>query len=224
MNATAERHHAYLAAEDPVFARIIAAYGIQDPFAWHDGGRTGTARFPALFLHVLSQRTSAAAAFTLYDRTAEALGGSVTARGLARLGPSGLRSIGLNDAKAACATDLARAQLAGRIDVEHLETQDDEEVVAALTAFKGLGTWTAQAFLMRQLQRPDVLPAGDTALHTAIQKNWNLPEPPTPSRTRHLAAPWAPSRSYAAALLWRSLVPPGEPYDPKERALRAARQ
>jgi DNA-3-methyladenine glycosylase II len=39
-----------------------------------------------------------------------------------------------------------------------------------------------------------------------------------------MARAWAPYRSYAAALLWRSLQPPGEPSDPKARALaRTAR-
>jgi hypothetical protein len=37
-----------------------------------------------------------------------------------------------------------------------------------------------------------------------------------------MAAAWAPHRSYAAALLWRSLRPPGEPSDPKARALARA--
>ena len=36
---------------------------------------------------------------------------------------------------------------------------------------------------------------------------------------RSLAAAWTPWRTYAAALLWRSLRPHGEPSDPKERAL-----
>jgi 3-methyladenine DNA glycosylase/8-oxoguanine DNA glycosylase len=31
----------------------------------------------------------------------------------------------------------------------------------------------------------------------------------------------APYRTYAGMLLWRSLSPPGEPSDPKERALVA---
>lgn len=218
---TPKQHHAYLAAIDPVFARITEDYGYQDPFAWHDGGRTGTAKFPALYLHVLSQRISAAAAFTLYDRTARALGAAPTAEGLTRLGLPRLRDIGLGGAKAACALDLAVAQLDGTIDVERMTSLDDDAVVATLTAFKGLGVWSAQAFLMRQLKRPDVLPTGDTGIRKAVQENWRLPTLPTESRTRRRAGDWAPSRSYAAALLWRSLRPAGEAYDPKERALLA---
>ena len=217
-----EAHHRYLAGKEPVFARIIAEHGLQNPFAWHDGGRTGSAKFPALFLHILSQRINAAGSFTLYDRTAQALSGTPTAAGLRSLGLAQLRGFGLSETKAACALTLATAQCDGDIDVEHMEDLSDAEVVSALTAFKGLGVWSAQAFLMRQLKRPDVLPASDAGIRQALKRNWGTSKPPTQGEVRRMSEAWSPSRSYAATLLWRSLKPAGEAYDPKERALLAA--
>jgi hypothetical protein len=49
----------------------------------------------------------------------------------------------------------------------------DDEAIAALTTVRGVGVWSAQAFLIRQLHRPDVLPAGDTGIRRAIRDAWN---------------------------------------------------
>jgi 3-methyladenine DNA glycosylase/8-oxoguanine DNA glycosylase len=88
-----------------------------------------------------------------------------------------------------------------------------------LTAVKGIGVWSAQTFLIRQLQREDVLPGGDVGARRAIANQWALATLPTPKEVQARGEAWAPYRSFAAALLWRSLTPPGEPSDPKERAL-----
>lgn len=79
--------------------------------------------------------------------------------------------------------------------------------------------WSAETFLIHNLHRPDVLPAGDLGIRRAVQTQWRLEKLPPPGQVRSRASAWAPWRSYAAALLWRSLRPQGEASDPKERAL-----
>ena len=76
-----------------------------------------------------------------------------------------------------------------------------------------------ETFLVHNLQRPDVLPAGDLGIRRAVQRQWGLDELPSVKDVRAHGAAWAPYRTYAGALLWRSLSPPGEPSDPKARAL-----
>lgn len=214
--------YAELARRDPVLAGVLAAYGPVPPFAWHDGGRTGTSQFAAMLLHVTGQRISAVAAFTVYDRIIAATGGGVpTARAIAALGPDRLHACGLSAARAGHAIALAEAQLSGPLDIEHLDAVPDDEVLARLTAVPGIGLWSAQTFLIHNLARPDVLPEADQGIRQAIQNLWSLDRPPTPTQVRQRGRPWSPYRSYAAALLWRSLRPATEPSDPKERALRA---
>ena len=84
----------------------------------------------------------------------------------------------------------------------------------------GVGLWSAQTFLLHNLARPDVLPEADRGIGQAIQQLWQLDRPPSSGQVRRRGLAWSPYRSYAAALLWRSLRPAGEPSDPKERALR----
>ena len=69
----------------------------------------------------------------------------------------------------------------------------------------GIGTWTAEIFLLFQLHRPDILPVGDLGLLTAMQRVYQLRTRPTPKRALKLAEKWRPHRSVAAWYLWRSL-------------------
>jgi 3-methyladenine DNA glycosylase/8-oxoguanine DNA glycosylase len=203
-----------------MFARLIALYKHPSPFDWHDGGRTGSSQFAAMLLHIVGQQISAVVAFRIYDRIAIACGGIPTATALLRIGPELLRDTGLSTMKASYVLALAEAQVNGAIDIEAMAEMDDAEVITTLTAIRGIGLWSAQTFLIHNLARPDVLPAADLGIRRAIAAQWQLTELPGPKAVTDRAAAWAPYRSYAAALLWRSLAPPGEESDPKARALR----
>ena len=217
--------HAYrtLAGAEPVFAGLIDTYGHPCPFDWHDGGRTGTSQFAAMLLHVVGQQISAVVAFRVYDRIIDACGGIPTAAAIVSLGEQSLRSAGLSAAKAGYALSLAQAQSEGALDIESMSRLDDDAIIAALTTVRGIGLWSAQTFLIHNMARPDVLPAGDLGVRRAVAAQWNLPDLPAPSAVAARGAAWAPYRSYAAALLWRSLVPAGEESDPKARALQRQR-
>jgi DNA-3-methyladenine glycosylase II len=147
------------------------------------------------------------AAFTIFDRIATAAGGLPTPGGLLRLGADALRACGLSKAKAGYLLDLATRQEGGLIDIEHMDRLCDDKIIPALTAVRGIGLWTAEMFLILQLHKPDVLPAGDLGIRRAIQVAWQLPGLPSVSQVRDRAIAWAPHRTHAAALLWRSLQP-----------------
>lgn len=78
-------------------------------------------------------------------------------------------------------------------------------MIAALRVVPGVGRWTAQMFLIHQLRRSDVLPAGDLAIRHAVQQNYGWPHLPSIREVDALGTRWAPHRTFAAALLWRSL-------------------
>jgi DNA-3-methyladenine glycosylase II len=214
--------HAYpsLGRNEPVFARLIAIYGHPAPFDWHDGGRTGASQFAAMVLHIVGQQISAAVAFQVYDRVAAACGGIPSATAILSVGAPSLRGAGLSNAKVSYVLALAEAQSSGVIDIEGMSDRDDAAIIAALTAISGIGLWSAQTFLIHNLARPDVLPAADLGIRRAVAVQWRLEGLPSPSAVRARAAVWAPYRSYAAALLWRSLAPADEESDPKARALQ----
>lgn len=215
------RAYLRLGRQEPVFDRLIASYGHPAPFDWHDGGRTGASQFAAMLLHIVGQQISAAVALHVYDRVAAACGGIPSAKAILAVGAPALRAAGLSGAKVSYVLALAEAQSTGVIDIEAMSDRDDAAIIAELTAIRGIGLWSAQTFLIHNLARPDVLPPADLGIRRAIAAQWRLEDLPSPSEVQARAAAWSPYRSYAAALLWRSLAPANEESDPKARALRA---
>jgi DNA-3-methyladenine glycosylase II len=193
-----------LAAREPVLARLIDRYGEVDAFGWSDE-RMESSNFAAMVLHIVGQQISTKVAFVLFDRVAAAVGGKVTPAVVLALGADRLRECGLSRAKAAYLLDLAQRQADGLIDLENMTALEDAEAIAALTAVRGIGLWSAQMFLLAQLHRSDILPAGDMGIRRAVERAWGLPEVPSIKAVEAMGAAWAPYRTYAAALLWRSL-------------------
>jgi DNA-3-methyladenine glycosylase II len=216
------RQYRFLTGAEPVFARLYDTYGPQNPFEWFDGGRTGDSTFAAMVLHIIGQQISASVTFVVFDRVVAAADGPLSPEAAIRLGATRLRECGLSWAKASSVLELARSQVDGVFDIENLSNTPDDEVIRSLTAVKGIGLWSAQTFLIRQLHREDVLPEADVGVRRAIAHEWALTALPAPKQVRARGQSWVPYRSFAAALLWRSSSPPGELSDPKERALARA--
>ncbi|HCP78881.1 MAG TPA: DNA-3-methyladenine glycosylase, partial [Pusillimonas sp.] len=82
---------------------------------------------------------------------------------------------------------------------------NDEEVIASLCSIRGVGRWTAEMFLIFNLQRPDVLPLDDAGLIKAISLHYFSGEPVSRFEAREVAQAWAPWRTVATWYMWRSL-------------------
>jgi DNA-3-methyladenine glycosylase II len=193
-----------LARGDPVLGELADRLGHPDPFAWTGQERTQVDPFEALVLHVVGQQISIKAALTIYDRL-RATAGAVTPKAILAAGPGQLRATGLSAAKSAAVAALAGAISTGTLDLSQLRTLDDETALDHLVAQRGIGPWTAQMFLIHRLHRPDVLPSGDVGLQEAIHRAYSLARRPNPRDAAERAAAWLPYRTYAAAILWRSV-------------------
>lgn len=153
----------------------------------------------------MGQQISTRLASTLYQRLAEAAGGAPTPEVVVALGLDALRRFGLSEAKAESVTDLSQRVLSRRLDIEHLDALDDEAARQALTAVRGVGAWTADMFLIMQLKRQDILPAGDLSIRRAVAQAWQLSTLPSEKEVQTRGGRWSPYRTYAAAVLWESL-------------------
>lgn len=196
-----------LLARDPVLRGIAAEHGRPDPFTWEGHAPTADDNFSALLLHVIGQQISTRVAQVIFARLEETVGGRPGPAAVAALGSERLHALGLSHAKAVAIAGLGEMHLAGTLDVDALDDLSDEQVTATLTAARGIGPWTAQMFLIHQLRRPDVLPAGDLGIRQAVARAWDLPAVPSIDEVRDRGTPWSPQRTFAAALLWTSLRP-----------------
>jgi DNA-3-methyladenine glycosylase II len=101
---------------------------------------------------------------------------------------------------------LARASLAGDLDLRKVSTSDDDAAMDLLTEFTGVGRWTAEVYLLMALGRPDVWPAGDLALAKAVQLVKGMTGRPDEPAMWSIAEPWRPYRAVAARLLWQDYL------------------
>jgi DNA-3-methyladenine glycosylase II len=194
-----------LAKLDPAMARLAERLGRPDPFAFSPIlNRVGDDQFRALMLSIASQQISTAAAWAIFDRVIAALAGMPDPASVLALGIDRLRALGLSRAKALSVTDLAEAVETGRVDLGHLP-DDDEAAITLLSTVRGIGRWSAEVFLIMQMRRPDILPAGDLGIRKAVQRVWGLPEVPSIKEVQARGRAWSPYRTYAAILLWTSL-------------------
>jgi len=196
---------AHLSAADPVLAGLIAAAG---PLANTREGRPDPDdHYGALVRAIVGQQLSVLAARAIYGRLTARFGGRppTPAEILADDREELRAAAGLSRAKVGFLRSLAEHVISGELELERLDDLPDEEVTAELVAVKGLGTWSADMFLMFQLERPDVLAVGDLGIRRAIERAYGLAAMPTPAEMEKLAEPWRPYRTLACRYLWRSL-------------------
>jgi DNA-3-methyladenine glycosylase II len=155
---------------------------------------------------ITNQQLSTKAAATIYRRLTELMpGGTPTPAGFDAVTDEQLRGVGYSRQKTSYLRDLARHVREHQLDLDAIESLEDEAVITQLTQIKGIGRWSAEMFLMFRLHRPDVLPVGDIGIVNAIHRQYRLRKRPTPDRIRKLGEKWAPYRSVACWYLWKSL-------------------
>ena len=161
--------------------------------------------FETLVRAVAYQQLAGAAAAAIHGRLVAALGNEVTPERLLALPADALRAAGLSARKAASLQDLASKVLDGTVvlDPAGLKAEGDAEVIERLSTVQGIGTWTAQMFLMFQLRRLDVWPTGDLGVRKGFGLAWGIPTP-TPKQLEPLGDPYRPYRSVVAWYCWRA--------------------
>lgn len=194
----AEKH---LCRADAKLAEVIASSGpcrIR-PHADHYG---------ELVSNIIGQQLSTKAAYSIWQRTLGLFAGKMPApQQLLRIDDQKLRDVGLSWAKVRYVKDLAEHILDGRLDIEHVSTIPNEQLIEQLTAVKGIGEWSAHMFMIFGLGRLDVLPVGDLGVRKAIQNLYGLDALPAPEQIITIANQngWHPYESVASWYLWQSL-------------------
>jgi DNA-3-methyladenine glycosylase II len=87
---------------------------------------------------------------------------------IAASSPEVFRAMQFTTRKSEFIVDLAKAAVAGTLD--GLAELSNEAVIERLTAIRGIGRWSAEWLLARQLARPDVVAAGDLGVRKAISR------------------------------------------------------
>lgn len=196
-----------LAKRDRRLRSIFVTHGPPPLWARRQG-------FNTLVQIILEQQVSLASAASMYRRLRSGIIPFTPQRFL-ELGVDELRALGLTRQKTTYCLHLATAVREKRINLRLLPRLADEEVKSELLKLKGIGSWSADVYLLMALLRPDVWPAGDLALAIALRDLHQLSETPKPEQVELFARKWRPYRSVAARMLWQHYL--------AQRALRTSR-
>lgn len=100
--------------------------------------------------------------------------------------------LGFSYQKARAIRELAFAIVNGDIQLDSLESATNDEVLACLQKFRGIGRWSAEYVLLRGLGRLDVFPGDDIGGQNNVQKLLGLTFRPDYERLKSLTVAWSP--------------------------------
>lgn len=168
--------------------------------------------FVTLARALVGHQISLKAADTMWQRFTKACGRTPTPGKVLSLAETDTAALGLSKRKTEYILDLAHHFAEKKVRPAQWVSMEDEAVIAELCAIRGIGRWTAEMFLIFNLQRPDVLPLDDASLIRAISLHYFSGEPVSRFEAREVAQAWAPWRTVATWYLWRSLDPASVQY------------
>lgn len=165
-----------------------------------------------LVTSITAQQVSLHAAFAVRSRLIERFGerheiawAFPTRDRIAAAGESEITAVGFSRRKAEYVVGLARSGL----DLAALARLPDGEVIAEITAVRGLGRWTADWFLARCLARGDAWPAGDLGVRKAVSHFYGNGRGLSEQETRDVGERFGEWRNIACHMLLAGLRVPG---------------
>jgi DNA-3-methyladenine glycosylase II len=193
-----------------MLAAIHAEHG--DPPLWRrDAG------FTTLVHIILEQQVSLKSAKSMLVRLDGAIQPFTPERFL-ELGDMHLRGLGVTRQKSAYLIDLSASIVNGELSFTNLRRMTDDDARVTLTRIKGIGSWSADVYLLMAMRRADIWPAGDLALAGAMKELMGLATRPNPLQLEQLAEQWRPHRAVAARMLWQYYLGKRRPAQKKQKA------
>lgn len=156
--------------------------------------------FASLVSIVVSQQVSRASADAIFGRLVR-LANPLTPETLVSAEDRLFREAGLSGPKQRALVSVSRAVLDG-LDLFGLAGMEAAEAIARMTAVAGIGSWTAEVYLLFAIGHPDIFPARDVALQTAVGHAIGIDPRPGEKALAKIAESWAPHRGVASRLFW----------------------
>ena len=190
----------WLSGHDVRLAELIASYPLPN-FAPHQN------YYQELVNSIISQQLSVKAAASITKRFVAYFEHFPLPEEIGAAPIEGLRSCGLSYAKVSYIQDLAMHVIDGSIKFDHLDALSNDEVIAELTAVKGIGEWTVHMLLIFCMGRLDVFATGDLGIRNAMWRQYAFEKAPTVDEMRQVAVEnsWHPYESIACWYLRKSL-------------------
>ena len=189
-----------LSKRDPVLRRIIKKY--KKGFL-----TTRNDPFFSLCRTIVGQQISTKAADSIWSKFEKKCRKHIVPNRVLKLSSSSLKSAGLSRQKVKYLKNIAKNFKNKSFNVRELKKMKDEDAINYITKLKGLGIWSAEMFLMFNLNRRDVFPVKDIGLLRAISKNYKTSYPPSEKFLNKISKLHAGYRTVFTWYMWRSIDP-----------------
>ena len=189
-----------LSKKDPVLKKVIKKF---------NKGFLTTKKDPffSLCRTIVGQQISTKAADSIWLKFEKKCKKKIIPKNVLKLSSSTLRSAGLSRQKISYLKNIAKSFKNKSFNIRDLKKMNDEQAISYITQLKGLGTWSAQMFLMFNLNRPDIFPTKDIGLVRAISKNYKTSYPPSERFLNKISKLHFGYRSVFTWYMWRSIDP-----------------
>ena len=189
-----------LSKKDPVLKKIIKKF---------NKGFLTTRKDPffSLCRTIIGQQISTKAADSIWLKFEKKCNKKILPKKVLKLPSSSLKGAGLSRQKINYLKNIARSFNNKTFNIKDLRRMDDEHAINYITQLKGLGIWSAQMFLMFNLNRPDIFPTKDIGLIRAISKNYKTSYPPSNRFLNKISKIHFGYRSVFTWYMWRSIDP-----------------
>ena len=194
-----ERAKKILRNNDPVLSKIISATPNNQYLT------INKKPFETLANAIIGQQISVMAAASILRKLNNKIP-SISAKNINKLHHMTLKSCGLSRQKILYLRILSNMCICKPslfTDLKHLSNND---IIAELTKLKGIGEWTAQMYLIFQLNRQDVVPMLDIGFINSFKKIYKINDIKS-KKSEQILQSWKPYSTVAVWYIWRVIDP-----------------
>ena len=189
-----------LSKKDPVLRKIIKKY---------NKGFLTTRNNPffSLCRTIVGQQISTKAADSIWSKFEKKCKKNINPNTILKISSRNLKRSGLSRQKISYLKNIAKAFKNKSFDTKKFKIMSDEDAIEYITKLKGLGVWSAEMFLMFNLNRPNIFPIKDIGLLRAISKNYKKSYPPSKRFLDKISNLHLGYRTVLTWYMWRSIDP-----------------
>ena len=194
-----EKAKKYLIKNDPVLRKIIKSVNIN-----HFLLRNSTS-FQTLANAIIGQQISVAAASSVLRKLKSKIK-VISAKNIYSASKNILASSGLSRQKITYLKILSEKFVKEPNYFYGFKNLEDDVIISRLCKLKGIGEWTAQMYLIFQLNRPNVLPLADIGFINSATRIYKLNKSKL-SDIISISKKWGNYKTVAVWYIWRIIDP-----------------
>ena len=189
-----------LSKKDPILRKIIKKY--------NKGFLTSKNNpFFSICRTIVGQQISTKAADSIWLKFEKKCKKKINPKTILKLSSQSLKHAGLSRQKVSYLKNIAKSFKNKSFNIKDLKKMNDSDAINHITQLKGLGEWSAQMFLMFNLNRADIYPTKDIGLLRAISKNYKTSYPPSKRFLNKISNLHLGHRTVFTWYMWRSIDP-----------------